>query len=285
MEICKTKTEIQYFLNSKRRKHLSIGFVPTMGALHQGHLSLIKQSVQNNDITVASIFVNPTQFNDPNDFKQYPRTLKEDIKLLNKEQCDVVFQPDVPEIYPEQDTRIFDFGHLDKEMEGKHRPGHFNGVASVVSKFFDIVQPDNAYFGKKDFQQYIIIKRLVELLNMSINIVPCSILRDKSGLAMSSRNTLLNPEQKKQAPVIYQTLKKAVEMSYSLSVEELTRWVIERIDKYEHLKTEYFEIVNSENLHPVKNWGEKVNKTGCIAVYAGNIRLIDNIQFGNQNSV
>jgi pantoate--beta-alanine ligase len=283
MEICKTKTEIQSFLDNTRRINLSIGFVPTMGALHKGHLSLIRQSVQNNGITVASIFVNPTQFNDSKDFKRYPRTPDEDIELLNKEHCDVVFQPEVSEIYPEKDTRIFDFGHLDKEMEGKYRPGHFNGVASVVSKFFDIVQPDSAYFGKKDFQQYIIIKKLVELLNMNINIVPCRIIRDKNGLAMSSRNKLLNPEQKKQAPVIYQTLKKAVEMADSLSVEELTSWVIERINQYEHLKTEYFEIVNSETLHPLRTWDKKVNKTGCIGVYAGNIRLIDNIQFDNQN--
>ncbi|MCD7962472.1 MAG: pantoate--beta-alanine ligase [Rikenellaceae bacterium] len=255
------------------------GFVPTMGALHEGHLSLVERCRRECDLTVVSIFVNPTQFNDPGDLKNYPRTPERDRSLLEKAGVDVVFMPDVDEIYPEKDVRLFSFGHLDKVMEGEKRPGHFNGVAQIVSKLFDIVQPEKAYFGEKDFQQLAIIRALIKKLGYNIEIVGCPIKRDGDGLALSSRNVLLNPQQRQAAPLIYRVLSQAVGMKDEKSIEELCLWVTENIDRDPELKVEYFNIVDSLTLQPVKDWNENGEKYGCIAVKVGNVRLIDNLKF------
>ena len=203
MQVFNTKNELIATLETYRNEGKIIGFVPTMGALHEGHLSLVKESKSNSDITVVSIFVNPTQFNDPEDLKRYPRTLEKDLDLLKTVNCDLVFAPSVLEIYPEPDTRKFDFGYLESIMEGAKRPGHFNGVGQVVSRLFDVVQPHKAFFGMKDFQQVAIIKNMVKQLNYSVEIIPCPIIREESGLAKSSRNTLLEENYKKNAPHIY----------------------------------------------------------------------------------
>jgi pantoate--beta-alanine ligase len=270
---------LQELLNQHRGQNLTIGFVPTMGALHEGHLSLVKQAVKENDIVVVSIFVNPTQFNDPGDLKRYPRTLEKDMTLLSGLKCDYIFAPEVEEIYPEPDTRKFNFGILETVMEGRFRPGHFNGVAQVVSKLFDIVMPDSAYFGLKDFQQLAVIKEMVAQSGYKIKIVPCEIVREPDGLAMSSRNALLKPEFRKAVPIIRQKLLSAKGLRDKLSVEELRKWVINEIESKSELKVEYFEIVDDTRLQPVNSWKEPFEKVGCIAVYAGEIRLIDNIIF------
>jgi pantoate--beta-alanine ligase len=257
----------------------SVGFVPTMGALHEGHLSLVKQAAADNSVVVVSIFVNPTQFNDPKDLEHYPRTLENDLKLLEPSGCSIVFAPNSGEVYPETDLRKFNFGKLEMVMEGKHRPGHFNGVAQVVSRLFDMVNPDKSYFGLKDFQQLAIVKNMVKQLQLPVEIVPCAIIRENSGLAMSSRNELLTDEQRKNAAVISETLFKAKELKEGKSVEELTEWVIREINKNPILNVEYFEIVDDEQLQPIKSWNEENTKVGCVAVFCGKIRLIDNIVF------
>ena len=279
MQVISLKSELSDLLDGLRKSGKKIGFVPTMGALHQGHLSLMKICRKNNDVAVASIFVNPTQFNDKNDLRNYPRMPDVDLKLLESAGCDIVFSPEVEEMYPEPDTRVFEFGNLGEVMEGSHRPGHFNGVAQIVSKLFDCVMPDNAYFGEKDFQQLAIIKQLVRNNNLPINIVPCPIIRENDGLAMSSRNLLLGKNERLNAPLIHQVLTKAVSLKNKYSVAELKQWVIDQINANEFLNVEYFEIVDDVELMQVNNWNEKSNKVGCIAVKAGNIRLIDNIRF------
>jgi pantoate--beta-alanine ligase len=276
MVLVKTIKELQEYL-MELRKNSSVGFVPTMGALHSGHLSLVNQAIRENSVVVVSIFVNPTQFNDADDLKRYPRNLEADLKLLEPTGCDLVFAPEADEIYPEPDTRKFDFGHLEEVMEGKHRPGHFNGVAQVVSKLFEIVEPNKAYFGLKDFQQLAIISKLVKLLKMPVEIVPCPIIREESGLAMSSRNELLSAEERESASLIFKTLSRAKNLIGTKSVRELEKWVIETINKNRFLNVEYFEIVDFDNLQPVKSWNDKGKKIGCIAVFCGKVRLIDNI--------
>nr|WP_321487350.1 pantoate--beta-alanine ligase [uncultured Draconibacterium sp.] len=268
------QTEIQRLADGK-----TVGFVPTMGALHQGHISLVKQAVSETPVVVVSIFVNPTQFNDPNDLECYPRTLENDMKLLEPTGCSIVFAPSAKEVYPEPDKRKFNFGKLEEVMEGKHRPGHFNGVAQVVSRLFDIVKPTKAYFGLKDFQQLAIVKNMVKQLQLPVEIVPCAIIREESGLAMSSRNELLTEEQRKNAAVISETLFKAKELKGQKSVQEIADWVTKTINKNPFLDVEYFEIVDDEQLQPVNNWDEKSIKVGCVAVFCGKIRLIDNIVF------
>nr|WP_320020797.1 pantoate--beta-alanine ligase [uncultured Draconibacterium sp.] len=268
------QTEIQRLADGK-----TVGFVPTMGALHQGHISLVKQAVSETPVVVVSIFVNPTQFNDPNDLERYPRTLENDMKLLEPTGCSIVFAPNAKEVYPEPDKRKFNFGKLEEVMEGKHRPGHFNGVAQVVSRLFDIVKPTKAYFGLKDFQQLAIVKNMVKQLQLPVEIVPCAIIREESGLAMSSRNELLTEEQRKNAAVISETLFKAKELKGQKSVQEIADWVTKTINKNPFLDVEYFEIVDDEQLQPVNNWDEKSIKVGCVAVFCGKIRLIDNIIF------
>ena len=278
MKVLETKTSLVSALEQEKNKHHSIGFVPTMGALHQGHISLVRQCKEENDIAVVSIFVNPTQFNDKNDLAKYPRDLPCDLKMLEENGCDYVFAPSVEEMYPEEDQRVFDFGMLDKVMEGTHRPGHFNGVAQIVSKLFDVVQPDRAYFGEKDFQQLAIIRCMVKMSGYHVLIIACPIIREKDGLAMSSRNTLLNPSQRENAPLIARTLLESKEKIKTMPVDLLKKWVIEHIDDNPYLETEYFEIVDRDTLQPAGIYtGQPLQ--GCIAVRVGNIRLIDNIEY------
>lgn len=279
MQVLKSKNELVSLIDSYKKEGKTIGFVPTMGALHNGHLSLVKECKKNSDVTVISIFVNPTQFNDLEDLKRYPRTLDKDTELLKSVNCDLVFAPSVEEIYPEPDTRKFDFGYIESVMEGAKRPGHFNGVGQVVSRLFDIVQPDKAFFGMKDFQQVAIIKNMVKQLNYNIQIVPCPIIREESGLALSSRNTLLDEDHKKNAPHIYATLKKARNLASEMSVSDLKKWITDEINSNPYLETEYVEIVDDTTLKVTENWKEEGIKVACVAVYAGKIRLIDNIVF------
>ncbi|WP_298611095.1 pantoate--beta-alanine ligase [uncultured Odoribacter sp.] len=277
MKVVTTKKELISWINDFRKEGKTIGLVPTMGALHEGHLSLVKECKKNTDIAVVSIFVNPTQFNDPEDLKRYPRTPEKDTSLLDTIGCDLIFLPTVEEVYPEKDTRKFNFGYLETIMEGARRPGHFNGVGQVVSRLFDIVSPDKAYFGMKDFQQIAIIKNMVKQLNYKIDIVSCPIIREESGLALSSRNTLLDEDHRKNAPHIYATLKKARNLVARMSVNDLKKWITDQIDSNPYLKTEYVEIVDDTTLQLIEDWREKNNKVVCVAVHAGKIRLIDNI--------
>jgi pantoate--beta-alanine ligase len=249
-----------------------------MGALHSGHIALVKRARKECDVVLVSIFVNPTQFNDKNDLVRYPRTLDADVQLLKAAGCDVVFTPESAEIYPTPDTRVFDFGLLDKVMEGEHRPGHFNGVAQVVSRLFDIVKPTRAYFGEKDFQQLAIVRELVRQLRYDIDIVPCPIVREADGLAMSSRNTLLTTEQRAAAPLIAKTLFAAVDMVCNTDLASLKKFVVNQVDNNPLLKVEYFEVVNAKTLQPVNSLDDSGEKQGCIAVQVGKIRLIDNIR-------
>jgi pantoate--beta-alanine ligase len=278
MFLIETIKELNNKLNELKEAGTT-GFVPTMGALHAGHISLVRQAVSENKTVVVSIFVNPTQFNDPKDLERYPRNLNADLKLLEKTGCHIVFAPAPAEIYPEPDTRRFDFGALETVMEGKHRPGHFNGVAQVVSNLFEIVRPDKAYFGLKDFQQLAIVKEMVAQLKLPVEIIPCPIVREESGLAMSSRNELLTAEERKNAAVIYRTLFEAKKLSEQKPVRELAEWISETINKNEYLTVEYVEIVESRQLQPVKNWNDKGEKVCCVAVFCGKIRLIDNVVF------
>ena len=278
MKLVHTRKELQSELQ-QLGANLQVGFVPTMGALHEGHLSLVRRAVAESDAVVVSIFVNPTQFNDPKDLERYPRTLASDLELLKTTGCNLVFAPSVQEVYPEPDTRKFNFGNLETVMEGRFRPGHFNGVAQVVSRLFDMVKPNKAYFGQKDFQQIAIIKSMVKQLQLPVEIVPCDIVREDSGLALSSRNRLLSEAQKASAIEISQTLFKAKELRKQKNVQEITRWVISEINKNPLLDVEYFEIVDDESLQPVQNWNEQSTQVGCIAVFCGKIRLIDNVVF------
>ncbi len=276
MKLVSSVNELQENLEQLRTQG-TVGFVPTMGALHKGHISLVEQAVAENKTVVVSIFVNPTQFNDPKDLERYPRTLESDLALLEPTGCLLVFAPSVSEMYPEPDTRKFNFGTLETVMEGKHRPGHFNGVAQVVSKLFDMVKPDKAYFGLKDFQQLAIIKNMVKQLSLPVEIVPCPIVREQSGLAMSSRNELLSPEERKNAASISETLFEAKQLAQQKSVQELAEWITENINKNPYLTVEYVDIVDDINFQPVKSWDEKNTKVACVAVFCGKVRLIDNI--------
>lgn len=259
----------------------TVGFVPTMGALHEGHLSLVRCSKRDNGVTVVSIFVNPNQFNDTNDLKNYPRDLDTDLKLLEAEGVDYVYAPPVEDVYPEPDTRVFEFGQVDKVMEGAFRPGHFNGVAQVVSRLFEIVKPDRAYFGEKDFQQLAVIRELVKLMRMTVDVIGCPIIREADGLARSSRNTLLTPEHRAAAPLIYQGLREASENAGKQTVAEVAQEIIRKVNENPLLKTEYVEIVDASTLQKVSEWTPGPRR-GCIAVRAGNVRLIDNIDMTPQ---
>jgi len=277
MRVVETKKLLQDLLNEQRMLGKSIGFVPTMGALHMGHTALVEKAVSENDVVIVSIFVNPTQFNNPNDLKTYPRMLEEDLRKCEQAGANIIFVPTVEEIYPEPDTRIFDFGMLDKVMEGKHRPGHFNGVAQVVSKLFDIVKPHRAYFGQKDFQQLAVIKKMVSMLGLDIQIVVHPTVREADGLAMSSRNMLLDPDQRKSAPLIAKTLHAACSKKNKMSVQQMIDWVVEEINRDKQLNVEYFEIANADTLQSVHGWNECERLVACIAVQVGKVRLIDNI--------
>ena len=279
MKLYTTISSLQSALKEELQKGYKIGFVPTMGALHEGHLSLVQQAGEWCGIVVVSIFVNPTQFNDKNDLANYTRMLESDMALLSKTKCDYIFYPSVDEMYPEPDTRQFVFGNLEQVMEGAFRPGHFNGVAQVVSKLFSIVLPDMAFFGQKDFQQLAVIRDLVRQLALPIDIISCEIVREPDGLAMSSRNKLLLPEHREAAPLIFQTLVEARQLSMTKTLDEVKEFVLQQINTNPLLKVEYFEIVDETTLLPVKNWSDQGIKVGCIAVFAGKIRLIDNVNF------
>jgi len=281
MKVISTKKELAGIISDKKEKGLTVGFVPTMGALHEGHLSLVREARNNSDYVVVSIFVNPTQFNNPDDLKSYPRDIDKDLKMLEELSVELIFAPTVKEMYPEEDTRQFDFGMLDKVMEGKFRPGHFNGVAQVVSKLFDYVKPDKAFFGEKDFQQLAIIRKLVKDLKMPVDVVGCPIVREPDGLAMSSRNQLLAPEMRKNAPVIAETLFDSLNFAPGKTVKETGQLVTERINATGVLKVEYFDIVDGNTLQPVNSWDESDYIVGCIAVFAGKVRLIDNVTYKN----
>lgn len=278
MQIIHTTDQLRGILK-ELKSNGTVGFVPTMGALHDGHIALVERAVNENDTVVVSIFVNPTQFNDKGDLERYPRNLAADAQRLENTGCRIVFAPSVEDIYPEPDNRIFDFDGLDQVMEGKFRPGHFNGVAQVVSRLFDLVQPNNAYFGLKDFQQLAIIKHMVNKLNYPVNIIPCPIVREESGLAMSSRNELLSDEERRNAAIIYETLTQASKLTDKLSVPELKLWIIDRINNNPYLNVEYTELVDEHSLKPVDSFGHEGRVVACVAVWCGKVRLIDNMYF------
>lgn len=278
MEIFKQIRPLKAFLRDARRSEKSIGLVPTMGALHQGHITLIKAAQKQNNITVCSIFVNPTQFNNPSDLLKYPRTLDKDIDLLKEVRCDVLFCPESDEVYPEKSTLKLDFGHLDQVMEGKFRPGHFSGVGLVVSKLFNIVVPDNAYFGQKDWQQFAVIRALVEQMNFNVSIHGIPTLREPDGLALSSRNLRLSADQRQYANVFYLALLLAKsQLEAGQSVEIVKDLVKSTIEKKPEIKLEYFEVADSKNLILMENVNQSDQPIMCIAGYVGDVRLIDNM--------
>lgn len=276
MELIQSSQELRNRLSEMKAKG-TIGFVPTMGALHSGHLSLVERAVCECDNVVVSIFVNPTQFNDRADLERYPRNLDADMQMLRNTGCHFVFAPTVDDIYPEPDTRTFDFEGLDTVMEGKFRPGHFNGVAQVVSRLFSMVEPDKAYFGLKDFQQLAIVKQMVSQLQLNVEIIPCSIIREENGLAMSSRNELLSEEERKNAAIIYKTLTNAVKLTGKYSVTQLIQWMKDEINNNHYMDVEYVEIVDVGNLQPVKDWNHTGKILACVATWCGKVRLIDNM--------
>ena len=276
MEKITNSEELRRALGSRDRS--GIGFVPTMGALHAGHRSLVERARRECATVVVSVFVNPTQFNDKTDLKNYPRTPEADLRLLEEVGADYVFMPSVEEVYPEPDTRTFDFGMIDKVMEGATRPGHFNGVAQVVSRLFDLVKPAKAYFGEKDFQQIAVIREMVRQLRIPVEIIPCPIVRGEDGLALSSRNTLLDTDHRTAAPYIYKVLKAAVEKSHQTTPDQLAAWVTAQVESNPLLKVIYFQVVDAATMQQVRTWEESPVIQGCIAVQAGDIRLIDNIK-------
>ena len=279
MKLVHTIHELRAELDIQRKAGKKIGLVPTMGALHEGHASLVRRAVAENDIVVVSDFVNPTQFNDTNDLLKYPRTLEADCELLEKEGVAYVFAPSVEEVYPEPDTRQFSYAPLDTVMEGKYRPGHFNGVCQIVSKLFMMVEPDKAYFGEKDFQQLAIIREMVRQMQFPLQIVGCPIVREADGLALSSRNARLSDEQRQQALNISRTLFASKEYATSHTVEETQKFVEDGIASSEGLELEYFELVDGTTLQKISSWDETEYAVGCITVYCGEVRLIDNIKY------
>lgn len=279
MKLIQTINELRTELDVLRREGKSIGLVPTMGALHAGHASLVKRAVAENDVVVVSDFVNPTQFNDKNDLLKYPRTLDADCKLLEACGVNFVFAPSVEEIYPEPDTRQFSYAPLDTVMEGKFRPGHFNGVCQIVSKLFLIVEPTRAYFGEKDFQQLAIIREMVRKYPFNLEIVGCPIVREDDGLALSSRNTRLSAEQRVQALQISKTLFESVRYAQNHTLAETCQMVETAIANAEGLRMEYFEIVDGNTLQQVTDWTDSSYIVGCITVFCGEVRLIDNIKY------
>ncbi len=279
MKLVKTIKELQAELGALRGEGKHIGLVPTMGALHAGHASLVKRSVEDNDVTVVSVFVNPTQFNDKNDLAKYPRDLEADCRLLQQVGASFVFAPAVEEMYPEPDTRRFSFAPLDTVMEGAFRPGHFNGVAQIVTKLFDAVQPDRAYFGEKDFQQLAIIREMVRQQGYKLTIVGCPIVREADGLALSSRNARLSADERQNALGISKTLFASVDYAKSHTLAETKRFVEESIATAPGLRLEYYQIVDGNTLQPVAAWDDSAYIVGCITVFCGEVRLIDNIKY------
>ena len=279
MQIIKTRKELRSQVDACKRQHKSVGLVPTMGALHEGHASLVRKSVMQNDVTFVSVFVNPTQFNNKEDLEKYPRDLNRDAELLASLNADFVFAPVPEEMYTPDEmntTFQFDFGGLDEVMEGKMRPGHFNGVVQVVSKLFRLVEPDRAYFGEKDYQQLAIIRRMVEVMQFKVEIIGCPIVREESGLALSSRNERLSPAEKRTAVNISHILFESRQLTASQSVRQVENWVVEQINRIEGLTVEYYEIVDQTTLQPASDFSHAI---GCVTVYCGPVRLIDNIKY------
>lgn len=287
MLIIKEAGELEQYVAHAKNNGRSIGFVPTMGALHRGHLSLVERCVKENDESVVSVFVNPTQFNNANDLATYPRTEEEDARLLAEAGVSVVFMPSVEAVYPHGTERDheYDLGAAAEVMEGKYRPGHFQGVAQVVSRLFLLVRPDRAYFGEKDFQQIAVIRNMVKSEGIDVEIVACPIKRADDGLALSSRNALLTPEQRKAAPEIHAALmeSKAYMLDHSLQATHDT--VVDRLNAVPGMRVEYFEIVDAETMQPIDDWAEARWIVGCITVYCGAVRLIDNITYKNESGV
>ena len=281
MEVVTTVHALRRYISGARQEGKTIGLVPTMGALHEGHASLVRTSVKENDCTVVSVFVNPTQFNNKNDLRTYPRTLDADCTLLESLHADCVFAPSVEEVYPEPDTRVFSYPPTDVVMEGSRRPGHFNGVCQIVSKLFYYVEPDRAYLGEKDYQQIAVVRAMVNDLKLNIEIRPCPIVREASGLAMSSRNTLLTETERKTACNIYKELHSSLRYAKNHSVDETRQHVIDRLNSIEGLEVEYYEIVDGDTLQSISDWADALHVVGCITVYCGSIpvRLIDNIKY------
>lgn len=286
MEIINSIVALQNALYAPRKAGKRIGLVPTMGALHDGHASLIRRSVKDCDVTVVSVFLNPTQFNDQNDLARYPRTLEADCALAETCGADIVFAPSVKEIYPTPDTRTFAFPPVTTVMEGAYRPGHFNGVCQVVSRLFYIVKPQCAYFGEKDWQQIAVIKRLVTFINSPVEIIECPTIREKDGLAKSSRNALLAPEERLLAAKIYAVLQESVARSKTKTVAEVHDEVVHQLNAADGLDVEYFDIVDGRTLLPVTQWDQAAEVVGCITVYCGAtpIRLIDHITYRKEAS-
>ena len=285
MEIIRTVGDLRKFVGEARAAGKSVGLVPTMGALHAGHISLMHRARKENDVVVASVFVNPTQFNNAQDLKTYPRTEAADVAQLESAGVDAAFIPSVDEVYPEPDTRVFDLGGVAEVMEGKMRPGHFNGVAQIVSKLFGWVMPDRAYFGEKDFQQIAVIRKMAKLEGFDVDIVDCPICRHDDGLAMSSRNVRLSAEQRAVAPKIHEVLVKSLDWAAECTPGEVKKKVTEAINGNEWLDTEYYEIVDSLTMQPIENWsgvGDGAVPVGCVTVYCGDVRLIDNIKYINR---
>lgn len=286
MKVFHNIVELQNELFADRKQGKSVGLVPTMGALHEGHASLVRNSVTENDVTVVSVFVNPTQFNDPKDLNTYPRTVDADCALLESVRADYAFIPSVEEIYPVPDNRHFEYPPVSTVMEGAHRPGHFNGVCQVVSRLFYIVRPDRAYFGEKDWQQIAVIKAMVKSLGLGVQIVECPIVRDSDGLARSSRNALLSKEERAIAPCIFKSLTESVEYAKSHTVKETHDNAVSQINAVDGLSVEYFEIVDGNTLQPVSDWADSDYVVGCITVYCGAkpVRLIDHIKYKEPSS-
>ncbi len=279
MKIVSSIQEVKCYLAEERQNSRRVGFVPTMGALHAGHLSLVKRCREENDVCVVSVFVNPTQFDDKRDLDTYPRTPDKDCALLETAGCDYVFAPSVEEMYPEPDRRTFDFGTVSAVMEGARRPGHFNGVAQIVSKLFYAVEPERAYFGEKDFQQIAVIRAMVKQLQLPVEIVACPIVREADGLALSSRNVRLSSEQRQKAPLIAHTLKESATFVPEKSVQEVIDYVVNRINAKQDMRVEYFEIVDGNTMEAIRQWTDTTYPVGCITVYCGEVRLIDNIKY------
>lgn len=280
-QIAELRKALDSFRASAPHSSLAIGFVPTMGALHAGHASLIERSVAECSLTVVSVFVNPTQFNDPKDLRNYPRTFEADCALIESIGGDIVFAPTVEEMYPQPDERCFSYPPIDTVMEGVRRPGHFNGVCQIVSKLFDAVMPDRAYFGEKDFQQIAVIRAMMQDLGYSFELVSCPIVRESDGLAMSSRNTLLAPKERITAVHISKVLLESQSWVNTHSVAQVKARVQELLNAIEGLEVEYFDIVNAHTLQSISQWDEADQVQGCITVFCGErpVRLIDNVSY------
>lgn len=280
MDQFSTIASFREYLALRRKQGLKVGFVPTMGALHEGHLDLVRRSLRENGVTACSIFVNPTQFNNPDDLANYPRTLAHDVRLLEETGCSVLFTPAVAEMYPEEEGPPVEveFGLLDKVMEGRFRPGHFRGVVTVVKKFFDITEPDRAYFGKKDYQQLAVIRHMVSRLGLPVEIVPCETVREPDGLAMSSRNMRLTIAERQSAPVICRVLRKVKEKVGKVPVSELKEWAVKKMEETPGLRVEYFEIGDRDTLLPIDRWAHKDRAVAFVAAFLGDVRLIDNLE-------